>query len=419
MLLVTTLVTPLACATRVAPEGWTEGQCAIAWSPAETIRTERGTRVYVEHPDVVPHPRGTLLFGHLSVESTDRGIVVLVSEAGAFKHAGVLLRRDGRAEFIPLPPSPMLGWPRAAALGGGRVAVVWGVSESDTTTEQALWSAELEDGAWIEPVRVMEQAMLRWTSSSQSALISVGDELRMTVARFDPEGALLVRRVGDEWSSIELEVTWAFYTALAPLPGDTLVVVYVGGALDLGNALFAQRFDLGGAAVSPRVRLNTANGVQGYDPRVVLAPDSTLLATWTETDLSGDSRHIGVARSTDLGRTWVVHERLTVPDGPLGIFGAAVDSSGVLHVTALATVDDRTQPLHLYWDGQWSGATPPTVPRSIAISRPTVIFGSGDSIRLVWGALDARNTRRIPPMLLSSAGRMTCRSPDTLRHDLR
>ena len=398
--------------------------CTVQWSPPETLKTANGHLVMVDAPEIAPWRDGWAMVGRLALETNTLGRLIRIPNApGEYLRAGFLLRDDEIVEPIPAPDVEELTSPRVASVSADRAVLVWGRSAGMETLSDEVWSAEYDGTSWSDVQRVMAGVELAWSPTYHSRLVVAGTELRLLAgdrrAGAD-SGAVLLRWSRGRWTTVPLRMPSTSYIQLADLPGDTMVVAYVGRAAPHGNTLFAQRFDLSGNAVGERVRVSLPEAGVVYDVRIVATRDSVLYIVWPgwpSPSAAGTPeqslQRMFIARSDDQGRSWTVNEGPLVDLRQPSALTAMVDARGAVHVSTRIQQGSVSWPGHLTWrSGSWHVSQPPRVPEGLLVGAPVVVPLTNDSLRMIWHA-DRLSDRAVgvvttPGMMLSSRGAMTC-----------
>ncbi len=255
---------------------------------------------------------------------------------------------DGTQRILPRFANHVAMYPRPAATSDGILHVVYGTridltGRTWTTTPDTLWHVAYDGRAWTrpEPLPSSPSGPYWWDNISPSALVASGTTLDIAVptqSRDSTTIELLHRDSSGQWvrRPVVTGGLLAIYVRLARLRSE-LLLTWAGPdpnvkRRDRSSVFAARSLDEGRTWISSQ-RLHLSGLGATYDHALLVDSTGQAFVLWRQHSPSANrpSDTVGVAATSDSGRTWRELAPLSLLDG-FGGFGAALSRWGPIAV---------------------------------------------------------------------------------------
>lgn len=402
-------------------------RCDVSpWSEPRPLVTRDGRPAYVETPQILSTPSGTVLLGTPTMvwatpdrfDPAPRSIAptAAVSEDGR-RFFGLRLHPDGTVDPVPAPAAAhRFVAPRGVVSPDGTIRSVWASVGADMPatreTPSELHSADIRAGGPDSVRRVFTADVIRWFSGLQPLVVGHRNDLHF-VASFDVtnrgRGIAYIRSEGDRWvSQPHLLPGFPATPELLVTETDSVLVAYTATDLASGTRNGTHLWLVRAAitdSVWPRASLVRHSGLNGVgDPRLLRLGPGQLALLWTAFPPTLRRDSLFVTTSLDDGRTWSPPVSMRAAGG-IGSISALADRYGTIHVIYRSLPPNAVLgdgPIHhaVWTGGQW--AYDEELPFGNAESIPQVAQTRGDTLLLIWGVARRSRGGRAAPVALFS-----------------
>lgn len=378
-----------------ADRGLSFQRCAVgAWAEPETLRTARGSYLYVERPSIVAKGTTALLVGAPAFQVSPRSVRLQTDSGFPFSFeriAGAVFTDPRRARPLGLPPGVSeFTFVRAAATADGVLHATWLAPSAFQSLDSTLWTSGYAGRKWSVPRVLSSETGYRWNSDSPSELRAIGNSLQIIVPAINKKDGYVLDYI--QWrgrrTSLHRYVTTSTAYVTTAASSSEILLGYIATERNQSsrrgrNSVFFAAMPGDGERLSSSSQVVSSSvGGEAYDLRLLSGSHRRLYLTWRYTSAdSSQSDSVQLAVSKDNGKTW---------KRALGLYlrgGVDLPSSVVLNDGSLSVVVREPKAGYvlasaIWKDEHWSSIIETS---SRVVSAPATFIGGTKQV-LVWGA---------------------------------